>query len=437
MKIIRPPHSSVMKIIGTQNVDENMCYHMSTFAITELYDDGILIYNTFTGGMVFCEKDDKCSSNCNAHLICNWFFVSEDVDEIAMVDECREAMKQRLDFSRIITYTIFPTTDCNARCYYCFEQKRPKLYMNKNTAIDVGKYIASHCDGNTVVIRWFGGEPLCNISAIDTICSFLKTNGVSFQSKMASNGFLFNEAMIKKSISLWNLTCVQVTIDGTEKTYNNIKKYHDCKDASAFHRVLKNIQLLLNKGIEVIIRLNIDTDIIDEQMLLIQFINDYYGSNKLLSVYSHPLTEALFDNVEERRRILFEKQKELRSKILEYGYSKPATLPQRLKISSCIADDGHSVTILPDGHIGLCEHYSENRFIGDIYSLDLIDEVEIENIREQCTIIEECNSCSLYPQCVRLKCCPETKYCVPEMKQLKLANIVNSMNSQYVSFLEN
>ena len=193
MKIIRPPHSSVMKIIGTQNVDENMCYHISTFAITELYKDGILIYNTFTGGMVFCEKDDECSSNCNAHLICNWFFVSEDVDEIAMVDECREAMKQRLDFSRIITYTIFPTTDCNARCYYCFEQKRPKLYMNKNTAIDVGKYIASHCDGNTVVIRWFGGEPLCNISAIDTICSFLKTNGVSFQSKMASNGFLFNK----------------------------------------------------------------------------------------------------------------------------------------------------------------------------------------------------------------------------------------------------
>ncbi len=161
--------------------------------------------------------------------------------------------------AKIITdYTIFTTTDCNARCFYCFEKNAARIPMSPGSAEKTAGFIAGHCGGNEVSISWFGGEPLYNMEAIDIICRGLRERGIPFNSKIVSNGYLFDREIIGRAKVDWELRSVQITLDGTEDVYNKAKAYI-YKGVNAFRRVIGNIHLLLDAGIAVDIRLNIDT----------------------------------------------------------------------------------------------------------------------------------------------------------------------------------
>ena len=66
-----------------------------------------------------------------------------------------------------------------------------------------------------------------------------------------------------------------------------------------------------------------------------------------------------------------------------------------------MADSGGSLTILPNGELGLCEHYSEDNFVG---SLDgkASERSVIQSFREYWEPIEACKTCFYYPECIRL-----------------------------------
>ena len=69
-----------------------------------------------------------------------------------------------------------------------------------------------------------------------------------------------------------------------------------------------------------------------------------------------------------------------------------------------MADDDISETILPDGKIGRCEHFSDTEFTGSIYSSEQDQEI-IQSWKEQMEAQKECKNCPLYPRCIRLKKC--------------------------------
>ena len=60
---------------------------------------------------------------------------------------------QSKDMDPIIGYTIFTTTDCNARCFYCFELGRSRIPMSEETAHKTARYIRDHCGGEKVKIK--------------------------------------------------------------------------------------------------------------------------------------------------------------------------------------------------------------------------------------------------------------------------------------------
>ena len=103
--------------------------------------------------------------------------------------------------------------------------------MSQEVALKVAKYIAQ---SDSIALNWFGGEPLYNIKAIGTITNYLIVHNKEFHSEMTTNGYLFNETVVKKAKELWNLTGVQITLDGTEKIYNKTKNYKDVKGTSPF-----------------------------------------------------------------------------------------------------------------------------------------------------------------------------------------------------------
>ena len=77
--------------------------------------------------------------------------------------------------------------------------------MSVGTAHKTADYIVRHCGGNKVRLAWFGGEPLYNAQVIDLICNDLVERGIGYESSMISNGFLFDEKLIKRAAELWRL----------------------------------------------------------------------------------------------------------------------------------------------------------------------------------------------------------------------------------------
>ena len=70
-----------------------------------------------------------------------------------------------------------------------------------------------------VTLAWFGGEPMMNTEVMDIICRGLKDRGIGYASVMTSNGYLFDEEQIEKSVIDWNLKNIQINIQQGQGLY--------------------------------------------------------------------------------------------------------------------------------------------------------------------------------------------------------------------------
>ena len=74
-------------------------------------------------------------------------------------------------------------------------------------------------------------------------------SGREFTSSMISNSYLFDLETIIHAKNFWNLTNVQVTLDGTAPVYNKIKNYIYKDDTNPFQTIIKNMHNLLENDI--------------------------------------------------------------------------------------------------------------------------------------------------------------------------------------------
>ncbi len=268
------------------------------------------------------------------------------------------------------TFTILPTTECNARCYYCYEADCKKQKKNKKTAHDVADFIKKNIKSNKAYLRLFGGEPLVAQDKIDIICKDLLESNIEISSDIISNGYLFDDNTVNKAKELWNLQFAQITLDGTEKTYNDVKNYVDKSEPSPFFRVIDNIEKLLQKGIRVHIRINITEDNVEDVTRLIEFLSERFEAYKnvnaeqghrLLTVYVHTIFQEIFDNEgtfnnEENLKNIYEREFKLESLIKSNNLGVKLALPRFIRANHCMADNACNAVILPDGGLTICEH---------------------------------------------------------------------------------
>ena len=427
MQIIVPVASLVDQVIGKQKRTECQTYRLMTYVIQCPVDDGVLLYHTLTCCMVLLTKEEAAHITEQQELIDNWFLVPEGHDDRKFCEQiCKTAQLFKPSAKTITGYTILSTTGCNARCFYCYEKGTTPVTMTPETASKVVNYIITHRGEDKVKISWFGGEPLYNVGVIDQICSELKEHDVPFKSTMISNGYLFDAEMVQRAKDLWKLKQVQITLDGTEQTYNRIKRYI-YGEVNAFERVLGNIQLLTDAGIRVQIRLNVDKHNIEEMSELVSLLHQRFGVNKRLIIYSRELycKRTLKD-----AEVLFDQRMKLVQQIDELGYRGKQELQKDIKLGLCMADNDQNVVIVPDGHLGKCEHYINREFFGHI-DIEEKDKEVLRKFKERPADIEACNTCPYYPQCFRLKVC-EKNDCTPELQKEHIYDIIEAMKDEYV-----
>jgi len=285
MRYITEPSKTVLQILRKAKSDI-LSLRMLWYCVNVRIGEEYLLFNMLTREMVLLSSEEWKNHLTNDYLKSHWFVVPEDTNDKEYGDLVYWVLENKQKRPKNITgYTIYPTTDCNARCFYCFELGRSRKTMSAETAHKVANYIADHCGEEKASISWFGGEPLYNQMAIDIICTRLREMGVEFSSSVVSNGYLFDDATVVKAAQ-WNLKWVQITLDGTEAVYNKVKAYI-YRQGNPYETVLDNIGRLLDASIAVSIRLNMDMHNAEDLLSLVEELAARFRGKKGLTVYAH------------------------------------------------------------------------------------------------------------------------------------------------------
>ncbi|MBR0463698.1 MAG: radical SAM protein [Clostridia bacterium] len=434
MITIVEPKQHIDKLWGKQRIREDATYRMMRYVLRVDHDSKVLLYNVVTGQLVILDEAEAVTldnlpmayTTELSHLVTGHYLVPEDCDEHQLVVGIRKLLRMLEDTKKtvgITHYTILPTTACNARCYYCFEQGVRPETMTEQTAIDVVEFIQSHCGNQKVFIRWFGGEPTIAANRIDQICKGLRQLGVDFSSKITTNGYLFDDEMVAKACDLWNLESAMVSLDGTEERYNKVKAYVNT-DENAYQRVLRNVGFLLTHGVRVSLRMNFDRDNYREFADLLLEAKKRYQEHTLLNVYVHQINDH-YPNVDAGR--IHGDEEWFGKKILELNrlsrdlgflHKKPA-LPF-LDYRWCIAARDDAITILPHGElVGCPEQIGPDQFKGTLKKG--VTNTDLICSWKQFADYERCWDCVLFPGCVKIINCAGKDRCFYKLERLSQA----------------
>ncbi len=434
MIIIKKANEVAQTILFEQSIVNERTYRLLHFCVRIPIEEGILYYNALTKQLVLIDKKEEQSTDTKHWLIRNWFLVPEGTQETALVTLLRTSLSIiKPEPKTLSKFTILPTKDCNARCFYCFERGWKRDSMNEETLKHVIKYIINNKGEKRIQLHWFGGEPLYKADVIDKICSQLKEQEIEFESTMVSNGFLMKNENIEKALSLWNLSSIQITLDGSEKIYNKIKRYI-YPDPNPYEQVMDNIGQILRSNMSVKIRLNIDEYNVSDMHKLVDEIYQRFGQNEKLNVYTHSLFEHTGPSAKRRsdegRAALYKNQIEIEEHIEKLGLDVKRGLNTEIRTNHCMADSPSAIAIHPNGKLVKCNENSEDDFCGDVIN-GITDIEKSLSYKERWPEFEKCAACPIYPNCIRPKKCLEEESCFPETQDFRIRKLKKAIIEEF------
>lgn len=406
------------------------------------YDDQHdIIFNTFSGAIGLFDqdfikkfRDKRLDVEEISKLLDKGILVQPTYSETGKIDHDRiEGIKTTQHYH----FRIWPTSACNAQCFYCFEHGIEPKTMNSTTADQVVNFIDEQLPRNSqLYIEWFGGEPLCNMTVIDEISEKLlricQEKCIKYHAYMISNGSLINENVAYKIAKVWRIESIQISFDGHRDLYNTVKNYKS--SSHNFDKVIHGIKCIMKYGIHISIRMNYTTNNYESLLALVDFFHQTFSSYNNIFYYAYPV----WDSIDEKAVGAFKSETradnhilEIFDKLISYNMS-PAKQLFRLKYRKyqCASCCENSYTILPDGKLTKCsESYLEP--IGDIWK-----GVELHDVEKLWTSVEldqKCRECIYLPICQGG--CRSSKFTgMPQCFAYK--EIVPDMLKWYVTYLK-
>ena len=186
--------------------------------------------------------------------------------------------------------------DCNLNCYYCYQKpirnKKSNKLMTKEFIDNLyDNYIPKlypNISKADIDISLYGGEPLLrrNREVIERILKYAAeySNHVGAISNCTEVEYFSD--IIGPLPGMINF--IQVSIDGDRETHNNSRISYD--GAPTFSLILKNIHMMLDKKVNLNIRINIEANSIEK----LSYLYDILRKEEILDhpyayVYVHPL----------------------------------------------------------------------------------------------------------------------------------------------------
>ncbi len=359
-----------------------MDFKVSRYNKFQTLEDGkTLVYNGFSGGLAIMDNETLAEYNSikngeNTFIVRDitinelkkaHFVIPRELDEL---DEIKANHYYMRFSNKGLGFTIVPTLECNFRCTYCFEPQNnnnedidqigiePKI--NSFVEDSIVDYANKQLNENTsLMISWYGGEPLLAIDRIKSIskrlieiCDFKKSKYVA---GMVSNGFLIDQEIVKILIES-KIANIQITLDGQSEIHNQRRML--INGGETFETIIRNIVLLTNyQEIFVTIRVNIDHRNSNSAIDLLHTLK-VMGLEKKKNFVVYPaivVSNTKFCKDSEfcmRLNEFAEIEIQFYKTAFELGFN--AGKSTRPNIANCGAVTPNSLVILPNGELHKC-----------------------------------------------------------------------------------
>ncbi len=417
MELLFKGDGRVVKTVQKNKLYPERGYRLSGFVFAHPTDDAVLLKNTLTKQVYALSPEEwtavqaaDLSHPAAQELAKLRFLVERDYDEPARYGFALSVLRAMEEKKPgIAAYTILPTTACNARCVYCYEEGIVPRAMTPENADAVIDFICRTRREGEIRLAWFGGEPLLGAPVVSRICRALRDRGVEFASSIITNGTLLTPEMAAEAAELWKLKRAQVSMDGARQDYVNRKCYVN-PELHNYDRAMEAAELFSDAGVNVVLRVNYDAENLPRMQEFFDDCAARFGERKNVGVY----LEQLFQSATtEENAALYRAAAETESGLKATGLSPVVRGERRLRTSYCMADSGgRSVIIDPEGGLHRCEHDLGDEPFGSIF------DATVRFPHTEPVLAPECGDCVFLPDCTafRKSCCPvKTAACRTQM----------------------
>ncbi len=233
--------------------------------------------------------------------------IQEEYDYVSRMADLlhRKSMLSFAGFTFVVTY------DCNFRCPYCFERESVCSRLGGRSmtreVVDAAYKAIDAVNKSRLrpsrYITLFGGEPLLkeNLAIVEYIVGKGVEQGFKFRA--ITNSYDLN--YFAHLLSNDKINSVQTTIDGMAEMHNSKRVHRD--GVPTFDRIIENMKIALDKGIEVGVRFNTDKSNFQEMDALKQYLNELgyadtgrlvFDSARLINHEDNKLDESFFTQKE-------------------------------------------------------------------------------------------------------------------------------------------
>ncbi len=330
------------------------------------------------------------------------FIISSDFDELAFI---KLQNKKKIFANNDYKITINPTLDCNLNCWYCSVSTsgavRTKERMSDETIESLNKhisYLITKKKVETLMLDWFGGEPLMYFDEVIARVSefsqkMVSEHSVGFAQQITTNGTLLNEERIRM-MKDYRFIFFQITLDGNELRHNQIRHYADKK--GSYKDIIHNINLLCSMmpEVHVCLRINYDMQTLKNIRDIIRDLSEESRKNIVVDFQRVKCTD-------EMRQLLQEAKEEFKAA----GFYSDFWAYRPLSFKCCYADNYNYYAINYNGKVFKCtaRDYSDKLVIGNLQPSGMIDWNEglLGKMYKKATFEhEECEKCKMLPLCM-------------------------------------
>lgn len=341
----------------------------------------------------------------------------------------------RTKYENEVRHIIFNITDdCNLRCKYCKftgtyngARTHRKHSMSYDTINNSLKLIQSLYKGkDTLIIGFYGGEPLLEFEKIKYIVSVLENNYSDLRIGLTTNGTMLDKKVIEYLIQ--HNIMIKISLDGPKNIHdrNRITK----SGSGSFDLIMKNIEIIkkidfeyFKKLVGFIITISPPYDLTEtinffeknvenSQPVIFSYVDpydtnyfDYFNmekeSNKLsgqLNILRNEYFRLKIDRIQNNRVKLLEDY--FGSTLLKFDQRNISALQSHNIFPNAICMPGlDRLFITTEGKLGMCEKVGNSLIIGDVKNG--FDHQKIKKIiDEYCKIVNKvCLDCWAYRLC--------------------------------------
>ena len=380
----------------------------------------VLCFNSFSNSYVIISpqaymslQNEGIESLAKSHsktfeaLVNSGFIIDESIDQLDIIRN--ENKKERL--SPGIDYLmVYPTQNCNLKCWYCYETHVLNSKMSEEVLENTKSYITKLCQNSTnriLRLTFFGGEPFLYYK--DIVYPLLVhakqeciENNKNFIPFFVTNASLINEKIVNE-LTPFN-PVFQITLDGGEKLHNSVRIWKS-SNKGTYQHIIKIILLLAekinkgegNNGNIITIRINYNDETLDD---IIDIIRDLDGidKNKIFFQLERVWQTIGKANIDQKRKL-----KEALLYIASKGYNVGHGL-FGFKRVACPAEINSYAIINWDGNIYKCNGRTLKKEDkeGTLLLNGTIKWKKEEQLRRNVATFENetCLKCRMLPQCI-------------------------------------